>query len=157
MTAGLSRKEFLAAAGGVALAGLLRPSGASAAVTPQLAPTDLTFTTRAQYRPFEIVAAGFEAVDDAFAGTGPRYSTFAPAPEDDPGTVATSGGALTVSGRSYFALLAARANPVAPYAAVQVDVAAFSDKAKTQNAVYAGLVADAANYVAAVYDPRRRP
>jgi hypothetical protein len=148
----MSRKEFLAAAGGVALAGLLRPTGASAAVTPGLAPTDLTFATQAQYRPFEIVAAGFEAVDDAFAGGGPRYSTFAPAPEDDPGTVATSGGALTVSGRSYFALLAARANPVAPYAAVQVDVAAFSDRAKTQNAVYAGLVADAANYVTAVYD-----
>jgi len=152
MAAGLSRKEFLAAAGGVALAGLLRPTGAAAAVTPQLAPTDLTFSTQAQYRPFEIVAAGFEAVDDAFGGAGPRYATFAPAPEDDPGTVATSGGALTVSGRSYFALLAAPARPVAPYAAVQVDVAAFSRTARTENAVYAGLVADAANYVAAVYD-----
>jgi hypothetical protein len=64
-----------------------------------------------------------------------------------------SGGTLALSGRSYFALFAGHAVPAAPYAAVEVDVASFAGTKKaTQDTVYAGLVADAGNYVVAAYN-----
>src|SRR3954466_4704874 len=115
MGGGLSRKEFLrtlaaAGAGGA----LLRPGTAAAA--PRLSPFDLSFHTIAQYRPFEIVARGFEALDADYRGR--------PLPP-----------AVTVP-----------ASPVAPYAAVQLDVASFGG-----GAVYAGLVAGA-DHVVAVFD-----
>ena len=46
---------------------------------------------------------------------------------------------------------APRRRPEAPYAAVEVDVAAFAGAA-THSSVYAGLVASAGDYVAAAYD-----
>jgi hypothetical protein len=47
----MSRKQFLAAmgAGGAAL---LAPGTAAATTRPRLRPTDLSFATQAQYRPF---------------------------------------------------------------------------------------------------------
>lgn len=154
-----SRKDFLRALGAAGLGGallgpgaLLRPSAAAAATTPHVSPFDLTFSTTARYRPFEIVAAGFEAVDDGFDGGAGAYRTFAPAPEQNAGTIGTAGGALTVSGKRFFALLAAGAGPAAPYAAVELDVASFSGRGKTEDTVYAGLVADASNYVVASYN-----
>jgi hypothetical protein len=159
----LNRKEFLrllgaAGAGGAVLGpgALLRPAATEASgrgTAPHIRPTDLTFTTRAQYRPFEIVARGFAAVDDGFDRRTGGYRRFAPGPERHAGTAGVAGGALTVSGRSFFALFAAAAGPVAPYAAVEVDVASFShDRPQTQDTVYAGLVADADDYVVASYD-----
>src|SRR5215212_754588 len=156
---GLTRKEFLGALGAAGLGGavlgpdaLLRPASAAAA-TPHIRPTDLSFSIAAQFRPFEIVADGFAAVEDGFdAGTG-SYRTFAPLPEQDPGGTSVAGGALSLSGKTFFALLAASAGPVAPYAAVQVAVESFSGvRNATQETVYAGLVADAGNYVVAAYN-----
>jgi hypothetical protein len=149
-----NRRDFLRALGAAGLGGAVLGPGAlarpaSAAAATHLSPFDLTFSTTEQYRPFEIVAAGFEAVDDGFDSGTRAYRTFAPAPEDDHGTIGTRSGTLTVSGESFFALLAAASGPVAPYAAVQVDVASLSG---TNPAVYAGLVADAANYAVASYD-----
>jgi hypothetical protein len=99
------------------------------------------------------VASGFAAIADGFDGSAVTYGTVAPAPESNAGTVAESGGTLAISGRSYFALLTGETGPEAPYAAVEVDVAAFAGTRKAaQDAVYAGLVADAGNYVVAAYD-----
>jgi hypothetical protein len=156
MAEAISRRQLLRAAGAAGLAGsagLLAPAGANAAgpaAATRLRPTDLAFSTIARYRPFEIVARGFEAVDDDFRGGSAPYTTFAPPPEDDHGTIGVRAGTLAFSGDRYFALLAAPAHPSAPYAAVQVDVAALD------GAVYAGLVADAANYIVASYDRATR-
>src|SRR4051812_12885363 len=150
ITDGLSRKEFLRVVGAAGIGGavagpgaLLHPAGAAATTTPRIDPTDLTFETKAQYRPFEIVARGFEAVDDRFRGHRLRYERFAPAPEHDAGRTRVRGGALTIEGAPFFALFAAADGPVAPYAAVQVDVAALG----SAGTVVAGLVADEANFV----------
>jgi hypothetical protein len=162
ITEGLSRKDFLRVLGAAGIGGagaLSWPAAATANVppTPHLDPTDLTFSIRAQYRPFEIVASGFEAVDDRFDAGAVPYASFAPAPERDAGTASVTDGALAISGKRFFALFAADDGPVAPYAAVQVDVAAFSGATKAdQDTVYAGLVADAANYVAAAYNRATR-
>lgn len=154
---GMTRKQFLrtgaAGIGAAVLAeGLLGP-GVAGAASPNLKPTDLTFTTTTQYRPFEIVAAGFVAVDDDFNAASGAYRTFAPAPENHAGTVGVAGGMLSVSGKKYFELFAASSGPVAPWAAVEVQIAAFSSANHlTQNTVYAGLIADAVNYVAVSYN-----
>jgi hypothetical protein len=163
----VSRKEFLQALGAAGLGGalfgpgaLLRP-GVAAAATPHLSPTDLSFTTTSQFRPFEIVASGFTVVDDGFNDQTGSYTKFAPAPEQDQGTVGVAGGALSVSGKKPFLTLLAVApspsplttSPLAPYAAVQVDVAAFSAAHHlSQNSVYAGLVAGTSDYVVASYN-----
>jgi hypothetical protein len=159
ITDGLSRKDFLRVIGAAGVGGaVLGPLSAAAAAagapgTPHIDPTDLTFAIKAQYRPFEIVASGFEAVDDQFdSGTVP-YRRFAPAPEGDAGTASVAGGRLAISGRRFFALFADQSGPVAPYAAVQVTVASFSTARRAaQNTVYAGLVADEGNYVVASYN-----
>jgi hypothetical protein len=162
ITDGLSRKDFLRVIGAAGIGGavlgpgaLYRPAMvAAASPTPHIDPTDLTFATKAQYRPFEIVASGFEAVDDRFDAGSLPYQRFAPAPERDAGTATVAGGVLAISGKHFFALFAAEHDaPVAPYAAVQVDVASFSAARRAaQNTVYAGLVADDANYVVASYN-----
>jgi hypothetical protein len=154
---GLSRKEFLRTLGAAGLgATVLGPAldpAASAAATPAVSPTDLSFAIQARFRPFEIVARGFEAVNDTFSSGPGSYTVFAPEPEHNPGTVGNANGALTVSGRSFFALLAAGSGPVAPWAAVEVAVASFSRAGHlTNNTVYAGLVSDANNYVLASYN-----
>jgi hypothetical protein len=155
--AGLTRKEFIregaAAFGGSVLAkGLLTPDVAQAA-TARLKATDLTFATTAQYRPFEIVASGFAAFDDGFSSARGGYETFAPEPESNLGTLGLAGGVMSVSGKKFFALIASGCGPVAPWAAVEVDIAAFSTATQLrQNTVKAGLIADEANYVVASYN-----
>jgi hypothetical protein len=99
------------------------------------------------------VASGFVAVDDDFSASSAAYETFAPSPENHAGAVGVARGVLSVSGKEYFALLASGSGPVAPWAAVQLDVAAFSDAQHLdQNTIYAGLIADSANYVVASYN-----
>jgi hypothetical protein len=159
---GVSRKEFLMSVGAAGLGGallgpgsLLQPPAARAQTgsTPQISPLDLSFAIEAQYRPFEVVAGGFVEIDDPFDGDAPAADVLAPAPELDPGTARLDGGALSVSGTSFFALYRTAAGPVAPYAAVQVDVASFSGgRRRARNTVYAGLVRDEANYVVASYN-----
>src|SRR4051794_15361312 len=163
----LSRKDFLqilgAAGASSAVLGpgsLLRPADAAAArvaSAPRIKPTDLSFAIKAQYRPFEIVASELRAVDDDFDSDNGSYRKLAPAPERDGGTATVAGGSLSISGKPFFALLASArpggTGPVAPYAAVQVDVASFSGARRAaQNTVYAGLAADDANYVVASYN-----
>jgi hypothetical protein len=159
---GLSRREFLVGLGaagvGGALAGpgaLARPAAAATRTMPApgISPTELSFAIKAQYRPFEVVASGFVAVDDTFDGGAVRPDVLAPAPELDPGRARSGGGTLAVSGTSFFALYRTAAGPVAPYAAVQIEVASLRDgPERARNTVYAGLVRDAANYVVASYD-----
>jgi len=156
---GVSRKEFLQTLGAAGLGaavlgpGWLLDPAASAAATPAISPTNLSFAIQARFRPFEIVPRGFEAVDDTFSRGPGSYTVFAPEPEHNPGTIGTANGTLTVSGRAFFALLAAGAGPVAPWAAVTVTVASLSDVSHpAHNTIYAGLVADADNYVVASYN-----
>jgi hypothetical protein len=160
---GLSRKDFLQILGAAGVSSavlgpgaLLRPADAAAArvaPAPRIKPTDLSFAIKAQYRPFEIVASELRAVDDAFDSDTGSYSRLAPAPERNGGTATVAGGSLSISGKPFFALLASGTGPVAPYAAVQVDVASFSGARRAaQNTVYAGLAADEANYVVASYN-----
>src|SRR5205807_4852448 len=110
--AGLTRKEFVcrgaAGLGGAVLSGALLSPGVARAAGGALKPTDLTFTTTAQYRPFEIIAKGFVALDDDFSSGSGGYKTFAPAPENKPGTAGVAGGVLSVSGEKYFSLFASR-------------------------------------------------
>jgi hypothetical protein len=71
MSGEISRKAFLRAGAAGAMLGpaaLLRPAAAGAAATRRLSPLDLSFRTLAQYRPFEIVARGFEALADDYRG-----------------------------------------------------------------------------------------
>src|SRR5207248_7235094 len=100
---GLTRKEFLrtGAAGisGAVLSGALLNPGVARAARGTLKPADLTFTTTAQYRPFEIIAKGFVAVDDDFGSPSGVFKTFAPAPENNPGTAGVAGGTFSISGR----------------------------------------------------------
>ena len=159
---GLSRKDFLQVLGAAGISGavlgpgaLLGPTGAAARMPPaaHIKPTDLSFAIKAQYRPFEILANELVAVDDGFTSDNGSYSRFAPAPELNSGTATAAGGTLAISGKPFFALLASRLGPVAPYAGVQVDVASFSGARRAaQNTVYAGLAADAANYIVASYN-----
>jgi hypothetical protein len=158
---GVSRKEFLQVLGAAGIGGamlgpgaLLEPAGAAArAPGPRIKPTDLSFAIKAQYRPFEIVASELVAVDDGFDASSGSYTTFAPAPERNGGKASAAGGTLSISGQQFFGLFAAGTGPIAPYAAVQVDVASFSGARRAaQDTVYAGLVADAANRVVAAYN-----
>jgi hypothetical protein len=62
-------------------------------------------------------------------------------------------GRLQVSSDSpFFTLFRTSKSPSAPYAAVIVDVRAFSRSAINQNSVYAGLIKDESNYVVAWYN-----
>jgi hypothetical protein len=62
-------------------------------------------------------------------------------------------GRLQVSSDSpFFTLFRTSKSPSAPYAAVIVDVRAFSRSATNQNSVYAGLIKDESNYVVAWYN-----
>jgi hypothetical protein len=160
---GLSRRDFLrilgAAGVGAAASGpaaLLAPGRAGAQAPPgppDIAPTDLAFAIRAQYRPFEIVADELVELDDPFDTRDPGYRRLAPGPELNAGTVRRGRGSLSVSGESFFALFRAPTGPVAPYAAVEVRVTSFSGAAEsTEDTVVAGLVRDARNSVTASYN-----
>lgn len=153
---GLSRRDFvrlLGAAGVTATVGSGLMPRAGAAQAPGLSPLDLNFTIRSQFRPFDIVASQFVEHDDAFDTGGPAAARLAPGPEDDAGTATVRGGRLEHSGDGYAALYQYGGSPVAPYAAVQVEVASFSETAgATQDTVMAGLVRDAENYIVATYN-----
>src|SRR3954451_11541889 len=137
---GISRKQFLAAMGASGAA-LLAPGTAGAATRPRLRPTDLSFAIQAQYRPFEIVARGFEAIRDDFGGGAYPYRGFGT------GTAETRHGRLTVAGERF---LTVRTGPRAPYAAVEARVEALD------GTVYAGLIAGPGDYVVAAYDGTSR-
>jgi hypothetical protein len=151
-----SRKDFLKMAGAAGLGAAL---GANVFLRQAFAldPTDPTnpsfaFSSDAQYRPFDVISDNFVEHSDSFTSQG-SYTIFAPAPELQRGSESTNDNALNVSSTSaFFTLFQTEKAPVAPYAAVIVDVKSFSGSAGSQDTVYVGLVKDASNYVVAWYN-----
>jgi hypothetical protein len=150
----LGRADFLKLAGaaglGVAAGASLVQPGAGAAVTTNLEPTDFTFRTREQFRPFHLLARNFVELDDGFeANTIGRYTILRPGPpEEDDGFVRVGGGEARFAGQDdYFTVLKSGTGQEAPFATVIVDVASQPD-----GTVYAGLYRDELEYVHAYYD-----
>jgi hypothetical protein len=152
-----SRKDFLKMAGAAGLGAalgsniLLREAFA-------LAPTDPTdpsfsFSIKANYSAFDVISDNFVEHRDRFARNQGLYEVLTPAPERTQGSLSLNNGRLQISGDSpFFTLFRTGKSPTAPYAAVIVDVRAFSQSAVDQNTVYAGLIKDASNYVVAWYN-----
>ena len=116
-------------------------------------PTDLAFSIKTQYRPFDLLAKNFVQLRDGFdSDTSGDYAVLAPAPESNRGKATVRRGALRVNGDAYFALFRSNTSQKAPFATVIVDVQAFSDTTGAENTVLAGLVKDQSNYVAAFYN-----
>lgn len=157
-----SRGDFLKAMGaaglGTAVASntLLREAFAQQGVVRS--PMDLTFSIKEQFRPFDLLAENFVGLRDGFdtLASEANYQTLSPAPEDDAGNAAFSGGTLQVSGDSYFVLFKSNTGQQAPFASVIVDVESFAGSGGEQDAVYAGLVKDEGNYVLAWYDDAKK-
>src|SRR5215203_1322234 len=154
-----SRKEFLKVLGaaGVGTAvgsnALLREALSAERLVSNPRPTDLTFSVKKQFRPFDLLAKNFIQLRDSFdTDTSGNYAVLAPAPESNPGNASIRRGALRVNGDAYFALFRSATSQKAPFATVIVDVERFSDIAGTENTVLAGLVKDRSNYVTAFYN-----
>src|SRR5215203_1583325 len=154
-----SRKEFLKVLGaaGVGTAvgsnALLREALSAERLVSNPRPTDLTFSVKKQFRPFDLLAKNFIQLRDSFdTDTSGDYAVLAPAPESNPGNASIRRGALRVNGDAYFALFRSATSQKAPFATVIVDVERFSDIAGTENTVLAGLVKDRSNYVTAFYN-----
>src|SRR5215203_1543718 len=152
-----SRKDFLKMAGaaglGAALASniLLREAFA---LEPTV-PTDpsFKFSTTSSYHPFDVISKNFVEHSDGFDKDQGLYRVLTPAPDFTRGGVSFNKGRLRVSGDSpFFTLFQTGKSPLAPYAAVVVDITAFGRSATSQNSVYAGLIQDASNYVLAWYN-----
>ena len=150
----LGRADFLKLAGAAGLgaaagAGVLQ-AGAGAAVTTNLDPTDFTFTTREQFRPFHLLAKNFVRLDDGFdRNTTGNYTILRPGrPSEDDGFARAEDGRLRFTGQDdYYTVLKSNTGQEAPFSTVIVDVASQPD-----GAVYAGLYRDELEYVHAYYD-----
>lgn len=154
-----SRGDFLkvlGAAGVGATVGsnvLLREALSAERLINNPRPTDLTFSIKKQFRPFDLLAKNFVQLRDGFdSDTSANYAVFAPTPESNRGNASVRRGALRVNGDAYFALFRSTTSQEAPFATVIVDVQAFSDTTGAENTVYAGLVKDQSNYVTAFYN-----
>jgi hypothetical protein len=151
-----SRKDFLKMAGAAGLGAAL---GSNILLRQAIAlgptgPTDpsFRFSITNSYHPFDVISDNFVEHSDYFTSQG-SYSILAPAPVRRSGSVSTGGGALSVSSTPpFFALFQTNKAPLAPYAAVIVDFKSFIGSANKQDTVYAGLIKDASNYVAAWYN-----
>src|SRR5215211_5174309 len=129
-----SRKDFLkvlgAAGVGAAIGSnvLLREALSKDRVVSNLRPTDLSFSIKKQYRPFDLLAKNFVQLRDGFdSDTRGNYAVLAPAPDRNRGNAFIKRSALRVNGDSYFALFRSATSQDAPYARVNVDVERFSD------------------------------
>ncbi len=154
-----SRGDFLkvlGAAGVGAAVGsnvLLREALSAERLVSNPRPTDLTFSIKKQYRPFDLLAENFVQLRDGFdSDTSGNYTVLAPAPESNDGNASVRRGVLRVNGDSYFALFKSGSSQRAPFATVIVDVERFSDTTGAENTVHAGLVKDESNYVTAFYN-----
>ena len=149
----LDRGDFLklagaAGVGAAAGAGVLQT--AAGAVTTSLDPTDFTFRTREQFRPFHLLAKNFVRLDDGFdRNTTGNYTILRPGPaNEDDGFVRAGDGRMRFTGQDdYYTILKSNTAQRAPFATVIVDVAS-----QPEGAVYAGLYRDEFNYVHAYYD-----
>ena len=118
-----------------------------------LSPNALKFSITSQYRPFDVISKNFVEHSDGFDTNGGLYTTLAPVPPNKTGSVSIGGGVLSVArDNKFFALFRTAKSPVAPYASVIVDVRSYVGSARSDDTVYAGLVKDASNYVAAWYN-----
>jgi hypothetical protein len=112
-----------------------------------------SFSIKANYSAFDVISDNFVEHSDGFDRNRGLYTVLTPAPERTRGVVSLNNGRLRVRGDApFFALFQTDESPRAPYAAVIVDVRAFSDSAVGQDSVYAGLIKDASNYVVAWYN-----
>jgi hypothetical protein len=151
------RRDFLKLAGAAGLGAAL-----GASILPQQAlalgptgPTDpsFSFSIKADYSAFDVISDNFVEHRDAFNRNRNLYKVFAPAPERTRADFRFKDGRLRFSGDSpFFTLFRTSKSPIAPYAAVVVNVAALSQSTVEQNSVYAGLIKDASNYVVAWYN-----
>ena len=118
-----------------------------------ISPAALKFSIKSQYRPFAVISKNFVEHSDSFDTNQGLYTSLAPVPPGNTGSVSIGGGVLSVnSSNKFFALLQTSESPVAPYASVIVDVKSFVGSARSEDTVYAGLVKDASNYVMAWYN-----
>lgn len=161
----LARRDFLKLAGAAGLgaaagAGLMQ-SGAGAAVTTNLEPTDFTFRTREQFRPFHLLAKNFVELDDSFnRNTKDNYTVLRPGPpppppggepgeNEDDGFVRIGDGKARFDGQDdYYTILKSSTGQKAPFATVIIDVASLPE----EGTIYAGLYRDENEYVHAYYD-----
>ncbi len=150
-----SRKEFLkllSAAGIGAAAGVsVLPGAAEGAVRTRLQPTDFSFTTREQFRPFHLLAENFVQLDDSFnTNTIGNYTILRPGPpEEDDGFVRVQDGKMRFTGQDdYYTILRSNTGQEAPFATVIIEVASLPE----EGTVYTGLYRDEFNFVHAYYD-----
>ncbi|MEJ7842328.1 MAG: hypothetical protein WKF95_11220, partial [Rubrobacter sp.] len=129
----LDRGDFLKLAGaagiGAAAGASLLPA-AGAAVTTNLDPTDFTFSTREQFRPFHLLAKNFVQLDDGFdTNTIGDYTVLRPGPPaEDDGFVRVGGGEARFAGQDdYYTILKSDTGQKAPFSTVIVDVASQPD------------------------------
>ena len=153
----LDRKDFLKLAGaaglGAALGSNILPRQALALGPTGPSDPSFSFSIKANYSAFDVISDNFVEHRDGFDKNQNLYKVLTPAPELTRGGVSLNNGRLRVSGDSpFFTLFQTGKSPIAPYAAVIVDVSAFSRSAVGQNTVYAGLIKDASNYVVAWYN-----
>jgi hypothetical protein len=152
-----SRKDFLKMAGAAGLGAAL---GSNILLREAfgLEPTDPTdpsfsFSIKANYSAFDVISDNFVEHRDGFDRNRALYKVFTPGPENTRAGVSINRGQLRAIGDGpNFTLLRTDKAPSAPYAAVIVDVRAFSQSATNQNSVYAGLIKDRSNYVVAWYN-----
>ena len=154
-----SRKDFLKVLGAAGIGAavgsnmLLREALSQERLVSNPRPTDLTFSIKKQYRPFDLLAKNFVQLRDGFdSDTSSNYTVLAPAPESNDGNTSIRRGALRINGDAYFALFRSATSEDAPFATVIVDVERFSDTTGAENTVFAGLVKDESNYVTAFYN-----
>ncbi|MGI8912162.1 MAG: twin-arginine translocation signal domain-containing protein [Rubrobacteraceae bacterium] len=162
----MDRRGFLktlAAAGAGAAIGsnaLLRETLAQKAPPSRgnFKPTDLHFSIEEQYRPVSLLAENCVELRDGFdtLASATNYQTLSPAPEGDAGSATFGSGKLQVSGDSYFALFKSDTGQRAPFTTIILDVERFAGSGGEHDAVYAGLVKDADNYVVAWYDDAKK-
>lgn len=161
----VSRGDFLkvmGAAGVGAAVGsnvLLREAFARQRPAGKFGPTELTFSIKEQYRPFDLLAKNFVGLDDGFdSDTSGDYEVLTPAPESNGGQVSVGGGTLRVSGDSpYYNLFRSSTAQEAPFGTVIVSVKSFAgNETGPEDTVFAGLIKDENNFVAAFYNDRKK-
>ncbi len=82
------------AAGAVGSSALLRGASAREGLVDDTRPTDLAFSVREQYRPFDLLAKNFVKLRDGFdtVASAANYGVLSPAPADDAGDASFGGG-----------------------------------------------------------------
>jgi hypothetical protein len=152
-----SRKDSLMMAGAAGLGAAL---GSNILLRQAFAlgptgPTDpsFRFSTTSSYHPFDVISDNFVEHSDGFERNRALYTVLAPGPEYTRAGVSISKGNLRAIGDApFFTLFQTNKAPLAPYAAIVVDVKSFIGSANREDTVCAGLIKDASNYVVAWYN-----